>query len=81
MTYDETNSLTSHAWTMATRAASNISCIETHLWDIKVKYADDPHRRKVEEANNCIAKAREQLMKALSDLNLINDEMKRYTRL
>lgn len=78
MTYDEINSLTSHARTMATRAASNISGIETHLWDIKVKYADAPHRRKVEETNSCIANTREQLLKALTDLDQISEEMKRY---
>jgi len=80
MTYDEINSLTSHAWTMATRAASNITNIENLLWDIKVRYSDEPHRRKVEEANASIALVREQLKKTLADLDQISEEMKRYRK-
>lgn len=78
MIYDEIESFTSHAWTMVTRAASNITCIENLLWEIKVKYDDDPYNGKVKETNICIATTREQLQKALSDLDNISEEMKRY---
>ena len=80
MTYDDINFLTSHAWTMATRAASNITNIENLLWDIKVRYSDAPNRRKVEETNTIIAMTREQLKKALAGLDQISEEMKTYRK-
>ena len=78
MVYDETESFTSHASSMVSRASNNISMIQSLLWEIKVRYMDDPNRDTVEKTNEFISMAREQLQKAISDLDSLGEEMKRY---
>lgn len=78
MHIDDIKNITSHASVMAEKAAANIGLLDTMLWYIKVNYNDDPLKKDVLKANGYIENIREQLNKALVDVDLISEEMKRY---
>ena len=78
MSYEEIESYTSHAGVMAGRAADNISVIQGLLWEIKVRYGDNPGRSMVEKTDRLIATACGELQKALDGLARVKEEMKQY---
>jgi len=78
MLYEEIESYSSHASSMVSRASGNISMLQGLLWEIKVKYQDDPNKDLVKKTRSFIDMTREELSKATADLDKINEEMKRY---
>ena len=80
MSYEDIETFTSHASSMINRASGNISVIQSLLWEIKVRYMDDPNKDLVSKTNNYIEMTREKLQKTLKDLDRVSEEMKRYNR-
>ena len=80
MSYEDIETFTSHASSMINRASGNISVIQSLLWEIKVRYMDDPNKDLVSKTNNYIEMTREELQKTLNDLNRVCEEMKRYNK-
>lgn len=80
MSYEDIETFTSHASSMINRASGNISVIQSLLWEIKVRYMDDPNKNLVSKTNNYIEMTREELQKTLKDLDRVSEEMKRYNR-
>ena len=80
MSYEDIETFTSHASSMINRASGNISIIQSLLWEIKVRYMDDPNKDLVSKTNNYIEMTREELQKTLNDLDRVSEEMKRYNR-
>ncbi len=80
MSYEDIETFTSHASSMINRASGNISVIQSLLWEIKVRYMDDPNKDLVSKTNNYIEITREELQKTLKDLDRVSEEMKRYNR-
>ena len=78
MSYEEIESYSSHASSMVSRASGNISMLQGLLWEIKVRYQDDPNKDLVEKTKSFIDMTREELGKATADLDKISEEMKRY---
>lgn len=78
MSYEELESYSSHASSMVSRASGNISMLQSLLWEIKVRYQDDPNKDLVEKTRLFIDMTREELSKAAADLDKISEEMKRY---
>ncbi len=78
MLYEEIESYSSHASSMVSRASDNISMLQGLLWEIKVRYQDDPNKDLVKKTRSFIDMTREELSKATADLDKINEEMKRY---
>ena len=78
MSYEEIESYSSHASSMVSRASGNISMLQSLLWEIKVRYQDDPNKDLVEKTRSFIDMTREELNKAAADLDKISEEMKRY---
>lgn len=78
MSYEELESYSSHASSMVSRASGNISMLQGLLWEIKVRYQDDPNKDLVEKTRLFIDMTREELSKAAADLDKISEEMKRY---
>lgn len=78
MSYEEIESYSSHASSMVSRASGNISMLQSLLWEIKVRYQDDPNKDLVEKTRSFIDMTREELSKAAADLDKISEEMKRY---
>ncbi len=78
MLYEEIESYSSHASSMVSRASGNISMLQGLLWEIKVRYQDDPNKDLVKKTRSFIDMTREELSKATADLDKINEEMKRY---
>lgn len=78
MSYEEIESYSSHASSMVSRASGNISMLQGLLWEIKVRYQDDPNKDLVEKTRSFIDMTREELSKAAADLDRISEEMKRY---
>ena len=78
MSYEELESYSSHASSMVSRASGNISMLQGLLWEIKVRYQDDPNKDLVEKTRSFIDMTREELSKAAADLDKISEEMKRY---
>ena len=78
MSYEEIESYSSHASSMVSRASGNISMLQGLLWEIKVRYQDDPNKDLVKKTRSFIDMTREELSKATADLDKINEEMKRY---
>ena len=52
MSYEDIETFTSHASSMINRASGNISVIQSLLWEIKVRYMDDPNKDLVSKTNN-----------------------------
>ena len=80
MSYEDIETFTSHASSMINRASGNISVIQSLLWEIKIRYMDDPNKDLVSKTNNYIEMTREELQKTLNDLDRVSEEMKRYNR-
>lgn len=80
MSYEEIESYSSHASSMVSRASDNISVIQSLLWEIKVRCQDSPHRDMVKKTNDSIEMSRDELKKALADLDILSEEMKMYKR-
>ena len=80
MSYEDIETFTSHASSMINRASGNISVIQSLLWEIKVRYMDDPNKDLVSKTNNYIEITREELQKTLKNLDRVSEEMKRYNR-
>ena len=80
MSYEDIETFTSHASSMINRASGNISVIQSLLWKIKVRYMDDPNKDLVSKTNNYIEMTREEMKKALADLDILSEEMKIYKR-
>ena len=80
MSYEDIETFTSHASSMINRASGNISVIQSLLWEIKVRYMNDPNKDLVSKTNNYIEMTREELQKTLNDLDRVSEEMKRYNR-
>lgn len=80
MSYEDIETFTSHASSIINRASGNISVIQSLLWEIKVRYMDDPNKDLVSKTNNYIEMTREELQKTLNDLDRVSEEMKRYNR-
>ena len=80
MSYEDIETFTSHASSMINRASGNISIIQSLLWEIKVRYMDDPNKDLVSKTNNYIEMTREELQKTLNGLDRVSEEMKRYNR-
>ena len=78
MSYDELESYSSHASSMLSRASGNISMLQGLLWEIKVRYQDDPNKDLVEKTRSFINMTREELGKAAADLDKISEELKQY---
>lgn len=78
MSYEELESYSSHASSMVSRASGNISMLQGLLWEIKVRYQNDPNKDLVEKTRSFIDMTREELSKAAADLDKISEEMKRY---
>lgn len=80
MSYEEIESYSSHASSMVSRASGNISVIQGLLWEIKVRCQDSPNRDMVKKTNDSIEMSRDELKKALADLDMLSEEMKMYKR-
>lgn len=78
MSYEEIESYSSHASSMVSRASGNISMLQGLLWEIKVRYQDDPNKDLVEKTRSFIDMTREELGKAAADLDTISEELKQY---
>lgn len=78
MLYEEIESYSSHASSMVSRASGNISMLQGLLWEIKVRYQNDPNKDLVKKTRSFIDMTWEELSKATADLDKINEEMKRY---
>lgn len=78
MSYEELESYSSHASSMLSRASGNISMLQGLLWEIKVRYQDDPNKDLVEKTRSFINMTREELGKATADLDKISEELKQY---
>ena len=78
MSYEEIESYSSHASSMVSRASGNISMLQGLLWEIKVRYQDDPNKDLMEKTRSFIDMTREELSKAAADLDKISEELKRY---
>lgn len=78
MSYEEIESYSSHASSMVSRASGNISMLQDLLWEIKVRYQDDPNKDLMEKTRSFIDMTREELSKAAADLDRISEELKRY---
>lgn len=78
MSYEEIESYSSHASSMVSRASGNISMLQSLLWEIKVRYQDDPNKDLVEKTKSFIDMTREELSKAAADLDKISEELKQY---
>lgn len=78
MSYEEIESYSSHASSMVSRASGNISMLQGLLWEIKVRYQDDPNKDLMEKTRSFIDMTREELSKAAADLDKISEELKQY---
>lgn len=78
MSYEEIESYSSHASSMVSRASGNISMLQGLLWEIKVRYQDDPNKDLMEKTRSFIDMTREELSKAAADLDRISEELKMY---
>lgn len=78
MSYEEIESYSSHASSMVSRASGNISMLQGLLWEIKVKYQDDPNKDLMEKTRSFIDMTLEELSKAAADLDKISEELKQY---
>lgn len=80
MTYDDINSYTSHAGVFLHRAGQLMTSADTLFWNVKIRQADDPHRKDVARMDELLTDIGSCLDAVQEDLNALLEEMKNYRK-